>query len=214
MTKTRLAVLMGLAVGLLSTPAWTQQEIPMIPPPFQPAVRMDMLLEKTIFKVNVLTLDLWLGPVTAREIAPYVGGEDGTTTPDSLARIATYSQDAWARITFLRGVGLNQFLDSIIDNLRRTWQAGILTESEYEMIATGLPDWFAPLRERDILKGDRLFYRIRGDTLRTVFQTLDGMTPVDQTDVGPERRLSVLGGFFVEGSDFRKGLLTSLKRDR
>ncbi|KPK48205.1 MAG: hypothetical protein AMS22_15775, partial [Thiotrichales bacterium SG8_50] len=126
------------------------------------------------------------------------------------AHIGIYSQDAWARIEFLRTVGLDRFLDGIVSNLRRTWQAGILTEAEYEMIAQGLPNWFSPLRERNIIKGDQLFYRIRGDTLRTVFLTVGGQTPIDQTDVGRERGLSVLGGFFVEGSDFREGLLTSL----
>jgi hypothetical protein len=206
--------MVGLVVALSGAAGWAQADVPLAAPKSQPAVRMQMLLEKTIFKVNVLTLDLWLGPVTARRLAPFVERAPGPAAPDSIAYLATYSQDAWARITFLRGVGLNQFLDGIEDNLRRTWQAGILTEAEYEMISRGLPEWFAPLSERNILKGDRLFYRIRGDTLRTVFQTAAGQTPIDQTDVGAERRLSVLGGFLVEGSDFRKGLLSSLRDER
>jgi hypothetical protein len=203
--------MVSLVVALPGATGWAQAEVPLTAPASQPAVRMHMLLEKTIFKVNVLTLDLWLGPVTARQLAPYVEGAHGPAAPDSIAHLATYSRNAWARITFLRGVGLNQFLNGIEDNLRRTWQAGILTEAEYEMISRGLPAWFAPLSERNILKGDRLFYRIRGDTLHTVFQTVTGQIPIDQTDVGVERRLSVLGGFLVEGSDFRQGLLSSLR---
>ena len=41
-----------------------------------------------------------------------------------------------------------------------------------------------------------------------------GEMVVDQTDIGPERRLSLLGSFFVKGSDFRKGLVGSLPQGR
>jgi hypothetical protein len=53
-------------------------------------------------------------------------------------------------------------------------------------------------------------YRIRGDTLRTQFLSLEGKLLMDQTDVGPERRRSVLGSYFVRKSDFREGLIKSL----
>lgn len=207
----RLTVLIWLATLLAGPAGQAQPDSFLAEPSAQPAVRMETLLEKTIFKVNVLQLDLWLGPDTARQLGPQVGGSSPAATPDSVASVAIHSQDSWARITFLRGVGLDRFLDGIGSNLKRVRQAGILTEAEYTVIADGLPVWFSPLRERDIHKGDQLFYRIRGDTLRTVFRTSAGQILIDQTDVGPERRLSVLGGFLIAGSDFRKGLLASLK---
>jgi hypothetical protein len=44
--------------------------------------------------------------------------------------------------------------------------------------------------------------------------TYDGDVLVDQTDIGPERRMSVFGSYFAPGSEFRKGLTTSvLERD-
>ncbi|HSM08267.1 MAG TPA: hypothetical protein VLA33_04535, partial [Gemmatimonadota bacterium] len=64
--------------------------------------------------------------------------------------------------------------------------------------------------ERGIRSGDRMLQRVRGDTLRTVYEGADGEVLLDQVDVGPERRLAVLGGYFAPGSDFRQGLVESV----
>jgi len=181
-------------------------------PAAQPSVEMSMLLEKTIFQVDVLTLDLWLGPDTARVLEPWLPLANDAAAADSVAVIALHSRDAWATIEFQRGVGLDQFLGGIDENMRRARDAGHLADDGYVTVAAGLPRYFAPLAERGIEDRDRLFYRIRGDTLRTVFQQHDGRVVIDQVDVGPERRLSLLGSFFVEGSGFRRGLLASLPR--
>ena len=55
-----------------------------------------------------------------------------------------------------------------------------------------------------------MYYRIHNDSLRTVYLDSDGGTLLDQVDVGPERRLSVLGGYFAPGSVFRDKLIDSL----
>jgi hypothetical protein len=36
---------------------------------------------------------------------------------------------------------------------------------------------------------------------------------LDQVDIGPERRLAVLGSYFAPESDFREGLVRSLFED-
>jgi hypothetical protein len=178
-------------------------------PQSRPAVAMSMLLEKTIFQVDVLTLDLWLGPASARDLQRWLPLASSAAA-DSVAVIALNSRDAWAAIRFRRNVKLAQFLDGIDKNMRRARDAGHLASAGYDTVAAGLPRYFAPLAERGIEADDRLFYRIRGDTLRTVFQQADGLVVIDQVDVGPERRLSLLGSFFVAGSEFRRGLLASL----
>jgi hypothetical protein len=55
-------------------------------------------------------------------------------------------------------------------------------------------------------------YRIRGDSLHTVVRTAEGRVLVDHRDADPQAPLSVLGGYFSPGSDFREGLLNSLFR--
>jgi hypothetical protein len=201
-----------LAVCTMVAPSLAATAGPPPRPAAQPSVEMSMLLEKTIFQVDVLTLDLWLGPDTARLLESWLPLTDDRAAADSVAVIALHSRDAWATIEFQRNVGLDQFLDGIDENMRRARDAGHLTAEGYAVVATGLPRYFAPLSERGIEDRDRLFYRISGDTLRTVFQQHDGRVVIDQVDVGPERRLSLLGSFFVAGSGFRSGLLASLPR--
>jgi hypothetical protein len=179
-------------------------------PTASPSVIMSTLLEKTIFRVDVLQLEVWLGPRTARRLAPLLPVAPGTTAADSAASIAIHGRDAWARLVFRRDIGLDRFLKGVRRNLERARRAGIVDDGTYQAVSSGLPRWFAPLAERGIEDGDRLFYRIREDTLRTVFQERDGRIAIDQTDVGAGRRLTVLGGFLVEGSDFRRGLIASL----
>ena len=176
-----------------------------------PYGRMEMLLEKTIFRVNVLTLTVRLGPDDAARIAALAGaGPVSPTTRDSIARIAARSTDAFARLEFRRTVSLGQFVDAIRTNLGKAVGDGFLSEADARRIGDALPRWFSFLEERKIHEGDRILYRIRGDTLHTVFLSADGEVLLDQTDVGPERRLAVLGSYFARGSDFRKGLLRSL----
>lgn len=179
-------------------------------PASEPSLTTRTLLEKTIFQVDVLTLELWLGPETVRRLQHLLPVQDDERSREAVARIALDSRDAWAELVFQRGVSLDQFLGGIDDNMRRARDAGLLTPEGYELVAGGLPRSYAPLSAEGIAKGDRILYRITGDTLRTVFQRLDGELVVDQTDIGPERRLSLLGSIFVQGSDFRPGLIGSL----
>ena len=178
-----------------------------------PYARMHMLLEKTIFKVDVLTLDVRFGlRETTRIEALLRGGKGaaGELLRDSVASVALDARDVWALIEFRRNVGLDRFLDGIGDNLRQATKVGIITVQTYRSISTDLPRWYAFLEQRGIHKGDRMYYRIHNDSLRTVYLDGDGATLLDQVDVGPERRLSVLGGYFAPGSVFRDKLIDSM----
>ncbi len=172
-----------------------------------PYARMHALLEKTIFKVDVLTLEVRFGTETSGRLEELIG--DRSHSPDladSVAAVAVQARDAWARIEFKRGVSLDQFVDGSLDNVRRAREQGIISSEDYETVYEGLPRWFAFLEERRIHRGDQIVYRIRGDTLRTA----SGEILLDQTDIGPERRLSVLGAYFARKSDFAKRLVKSL----
>lgn len=172
---------------------------------------MHMLLEKTIFQVDVLMLDIRFGAEATARLNSLVAGQTySRTLADSVAVLAVDARDVWARIVFKRNVSLNQFLDGVRHNLDRARKDGIVSPAEYGTISDGLPRWYAFLQERGIHSGDEMFYRILGDTLRTVFRSEEGRILLDQVDIGPERRLSVLGGYFASKSDFREGLVRSL----
>lgn len=181
-----------------------------------PAVLMETLLEKTLFKVDVLRLRLRFDqPTTARVTRLVALGTGRSSGPsdasiDSIAAAALGSTDVWARIHFERDVSLSRFLDGVMDNLQKAERAGIVPAAEVARLRRGLPRWFGFLDERRIRDGDELWYRIRGDTLRTLYVGVEGDVLLDQTDVGAGARLAVLGGYFAPGSDLRDGLIESL----
>lgn len=218
-TRRTVALLLTAAAALIIVP-FTGAPLRAQPAPVDttdlgtgPYARMHMLLEKTLFKVDVLTLDVRFGPRETTRIEALLGGGKGTAgvlLRDSVASVALDARDVWALIEFQRNVRLDQFLDGISDNLRQATKAGVITVQSYRSISTDLPRWYAFLEQRGIHKGDRMYYRIHNDSLRTVYLDSDGGTLLDQVDVGPERRLSVLGGYFAPGSLFRDKLIDSL----
>lgn len=179
-----------------------------------PGASMRMKLERTIFQVDVLTLELRFGPATARRIeaARGGGGVEGSRA-DAVAAAAVGSGDAFARIRFLRDVDLDRFLDATRSSMRRAVAEGLLADTAFAAVSEGLPRWFSFLEERGLQEGDELLYRIRGDTLRTVYRSAAGNVLLDQTDVSPERPRAVLGGYLAPGTDFREPLLESLGGD-
>jgi hypothetical protein len=181
-----------------------------------PHSRMHMLLEKTLFKVDVLTLDVRLGAKETRRVDSLLdatgrsAGSVETERRDALATVALAAHDAWARIEFQRDVSLDQFLGGVRDNLREATRAGVIQPATFHDISDALPRWYAFLADRGIHSGDEMYYRIRGDSLHTVYVGAEGAVLLDQVDVGPERRQSVLGGYFAPGTDFREKLIDSL----
>lgn len=171
------------------------------------------LLEKTIFSVDVALLRLRFGAQTALGLATLLeGASRSDALEDSVASLAAQTRDAWAGLTFLRNVGFDRFIDGIWDGVKVARDAGFIDPAFARSISDSLPVWYAALRTRGVRQGDVMMYRIHGDTLRTVFRTVDGFVLIDQVGAGTRPRLSVMGGFFGKGSDFRKGLLNSLFR--
>lgn len=173
-----------------------------------------MLLEKSIFQVDVLRLEVRFGPEATMRldslVAASASASDLDELADSVAAIALAARDALTSLAFLRDVGLDRFLKGIRDNLGRALAGELITQGEFDGISRALPTWYAFLEDRGIRSGDRMLQRIRGDSLRTVYISAAGDTLLDQADTGAHRRLAVLGGYFAPGSDFREGLVESL----
>ncbi len=208
----RVAVLLALYGGVPGGHALAQHS----PPEGEPFSEMSTLLEKTLFKVDVLTLQVRVSEETAAELSRLVRGREySDELADSAAAVVLRERDAWARIEFQRSVSLNQLVDGIRDNMKKAVEAGLLEEEDFATITAAMPVWFGFLAVEGASRGDEILYRIRGDSLRTVYRTVGKEVLLDQVDVGPERRMAVLGSYFAPGSDFRKGLIRSLfRRDR
>lgn len=222
-------VLGGLALGvglMLATTSRAGAGVDAEPPPDTlrldtaslatgPYARMEGLLERTIFQVDVLTLTLRVGPETAGRLEELAAGRQySEARGDSAAALVLEARDVYARMRFHRDVSLEQLLDGIRDNMDRALDAGIIGAAGHGSIADSLGRWYAPLRERGVREEDAMIYRIRGDSLRVVYRSRDGRILLDQLRIGPAHRLSVLGGYFAPGADLRDDLLHSLFRER
>jgi hypothetical protein len=175
--------------------------------------QMDMLLRKgfLFIKVNVANVSVRVGPQTAGELQRLVTGSRlNSDVTDSIAWQVINADDALVTMEFVRDVDLSRFLSGIQDGAEKVWKHGVIERSTFDSISQNLPIWYQVLEERGIREGDRAHYRIRGDELHTVVSGADGTVYVDQVDVGRESVLAVLAGYFVEGSDFRNGLVRSL----
>jgi hypothetical protein len=178
-----------------------------------PFAEMSMTLEKGLLfvQVEVARVRVTFGAETSSELQRLVQGrEPSSRLADSIAAIAMQSPDALVELHFLRDVSLNRFISGSRDAAERVWKRGIISESTFDRIKHNLPFWYRSLKDRGIREGDLMRYRVRADSLHTVFTGSDGMVFVNQIDQGRDTVLAVMGGYFVKGSDFRDGLLDSL----
>lgn len=176
-----------------------------------PYGRMHMLLEKTFLNIDVLTVEMRFGDDTAEALRTLAEGRklDGALV-NSIATRAYRAEDAYVEIRFKRNVSLGDFVDAVRKNLARARKAGMIDEVNYQNVARNLPRWFGFLEERGIEEGDRILYRARPSSMRTIYLEHQGRVDLDQTDSGAGPRLALLGGYFAPGSDFREGLVASL----
>ncbi len=181
-----------------------------------PFARMLTLYEESFlfFSIDVLSLEVRFGSEVAEKVKSIVqSGDEPSQFADSIADTAIHAEDAFVHIRFLRDIRLERFIQEARESTKLVSEAGIIDNTSYEHISKNLPIWYASLADRGINKGDEMFYRIRSGSLRTLYHGVDGTIYVDKEDKGRLGPLAVQGGYFVEKSKFRKGLLQSLFRD-
>lgn len=178
-----------------------------------PYATMETLYERTIFRLDVLRLVVRFGPETAEGLDRVVRGRPySEALADSVTALALESRDALVVTRFLRDVGLDRWMEGILENLDRARAAGLLElgEEELDERMAVLRERYAPLAERGLRDGDAVWYRVRGDTLEVAVEARDGTLLLTDRPVGSSHRRSVLGGYLAPGSGFREGLIRSL----
>jgi hypothetical protein len=177
-----------------------------------PGSHLHMLLEKTLFKVDVLTLDLCVDADAGARISALLARARSRALDDSIARAVLAAHEAIGRIRFLRDIDYGTFLDGVIEEQHKAVEAGWLADSTHRAVRAALPDWYSFLENRNIEVGDQLIYRFRADTVKTQYLTPAGEVTMERQQTGEERRASVLTTWLAPGSSFRGGLLQSLRR--
>ncbi len=172
---------------------------------------MHMLFQKTILRINVATIEVRVDkPAEARLAALAQGQKYSDALAQRLAGVAIGAQRAVVEMKFKRDVGLSRWIGVVRDNLEEARQAGLISSDLERRVGQGLPQWFAPLKERGYLKGDRLIYAVEPDSLRTVVVSMAGQVFVDRMEKEEGTRKVVLASYFAPGSEFRDPLLKSL----
>lgn len=170
--------------------------------------RFDYLLEKTIFKVDAVRLELAFTDGTPARVAGLLPpGPDVRATRDAIAAEYLGASGAMVRFTFERSFGLERFLRANRDVMEGLVDAGILSYEEFLELDAENVERFQVLKEAGVQDGDRLEHRIDGERVATRYVDRSGTLRIDEVQVGDAERRALLGSLFGPGSDFRGGLV-------
>lgn len=176
-----------------------------------PYSAMHMLLEKTFLNVDVLTVDVRFGKKIHPQLVKIAKGKKySEALGNQAAKVAIGADDALVQLRFVRDVSLSQWIDAVRENLQQARDAKLITPALQQKVSQGLPKWFAAINDRGYEKYDRLLYRVRPNSLRTVVVTAKGQVLVERTDKGKDPGRVVMASYFAPKSDFRELLLKSL----
>lgn len=174
-----------------------------------PFSKMHMLLEKTILNVDVVTIDVRVNAKAQGDFSKIANGKkiEGDVE-EQLAKAALAVDNAVVQMKFERDVSLSQWLDQVGGSLEKAVSAGYISAARKSQVLSNLPNWFASIKDRGFHEGDKVLYRVTPGSLRTVLHTVEGQTPVDQTDNGDASKV-LFAGYFAPGADMR-AMLRSL----
>lgn len=208
-------LLRALAIVLLAASAALAGDVPSLSEAglaTGPFSSMHMMLEKTILKVDVATIDVKVSPATQEKFKQILGPKGYSPAVEGeLAKTAMDSERAVIQLKFVRDVTLNQWIDGVKESLEAAEKSGLMTAAVRKQVSEGLPVWFKPVEARGYKTGDRVLYRIEAGQIRTVAVTREGQVLVDRVDQGADKRRIVLTSYFAPGTDYRQLLLQSLK---
>jgi hypothetical protein len=176
-----------------------------------PYSSMHMMLQKTILKINVATVDVRFDkPAQARFTELARGQAYSEALAQQLAPVAIGAAHAVVQMQFKRDVSLDRWMGVVRDNLEQARRAGLITHDLEQRVSQGLPQWFAPLKDRGYLKGDRILYAVSPQALHTVVVSAGGQVLIDRSEADEGTRRVVLASYFAPGSELREPLLRSL----
>ena len=172
---------------------------------------MHMLLQKTLLKINVATIEVRFDKPTQARFAGLARGQAySAELARKLANVAIAARRAVVQMQFKRDVSLDRWMGVVRENLEQARTAGLINADLEKRVGQGLPQWFAALKDRGYEKGDRLIYSVAPNTLRTVVVSSRGQVLIDRMEREQGTRWVVLASYFAYGSEFREPLLRSL----
>ena len=174
---------------------------------------MRMLLEKTILKVDVLTVHVVVDMDTQARLKEIAQDRKySKALGDKAATIAIKSQDAKVVLKFKRTVPMSMWLDGVFENLDQAAAAGLITNATRKKVTAGMKKAFAKIDGRRYEENDKVIYRVKPDALEVKVVAADGSEVLKFVDRDKDAPGVVLASYFAPESDFRVPLLKSLFR--
>lgn len=176
-----------------------------------PGQELRALMEVTFLKIDVLTLTVRISPSTAARLRAFTEGRHySEALADSVAAVILASEDLWARQVLHRDVSYGRMLGGMREVAEKAARAGYVTTAYFERFSANLPELFGFLKKNGAREGDAIYFRSRGDTLRTLYRAVDGSVLLDRSTVDPEARRCGIPSFFAPGTRLRTRLVESL----
>jgi hypothetical protein len=203
-----------LLMGIISGTALADGQWPSINSPelgHGPYSYMHMLLQKTILRINVATIDVRVDKEAQARLAAQ--GRDKSYS-EALATQLTQtildSKRAVVEMRFARDISLKRWMGVVHESMEQARAAKLIDTALERRVKEGLPRWFGALKDRGYEKGDRLIYAVSPEGTRSMVVSASGQVLVDRIDTEPSARRIVLAGYFAPESDFREPLLRYL----
>lgn len=179
------------------------------------AREMTALMEVTILNIDVLTLTVRVdAPTRARLDSLVAGRRYSDELADSVAAVMLEADRMWARQVLHRDVSYGRMLGGMRETSEKAADAGYISAAYLERFSASLPELFGFLEEDGASEGDEIFFLVEGDSVRTLYRTVDGRVLLDRTAVDPEGRRGSVPSFFAPDTRFRKRLVESLTGER
>ncbi len=178
-----------------------------------PHASMHATLERTVFSVDVLSLEIRVDPRTQLGLRELAQGHDySALRADRIVRAVLQADHALVHVRFERDISVARYLREAETQLRLAARAGMMPRDTAEAAVASFSRLLARLGERGFEDGDVLVYRVRPDSVRVLLRAHDDRTLLDRTIDDPRASRAVLGSYFAPASPFREELVRSLFR--
>lgn len=172
---------------------------------------MRVFLEKTLFRVDVLSLEIRVDQPTADALERAIKGQEHTAVLErKIVAIVLETKAATANLSFLRAFTREDFIAGVRADVKRAYEGKLIDRAEYLRVYRGMPAWFAFLGERGVRAGDWLLHRGGPNGLRTVYTDEEGKILMDRTMPGRAPTRTLLASFLCPGGELREPLVESL----
>ncbi len=170
-------------------------------------------IERSALRIDVLELRVAFTGVDEAGVSAWTEGRGGSRADeDSLVRTLEAAENVRAEMRFLRDVSVRRMLEAFERDLNRAARAGWLPEQASRRFVPELEALWEPFRRYGFHTGDRLIFRLGGDSLSVKALDARGQLEVSAGYAGPHRRGELLGVLLAEGTEFRPALVRSLRR--